>query len=61
MFFMFTLFVILSVGREALRFSMILSLTGARSANFATQGVLSEKLRFPCFPQVPAGSDCPVP
>ena len=26
-----------------------------------SQRILSEKLRYPCFSQVPAGSDCPLP
>ena len=30
-------------------------------ANLASQGILSEKLRFSCFSQVPAGSDYPYP
>ncbi len=28
-------------------------------ANLATQRILSEKLQYLCFSQVPAGSDCP--
>ena len=32
---------------------------GHALANFATQRILSEKLRFSCFSQVPTGSDCP--
>ena len=34
---------------------------GHAPANFAFAAVLSEKLRYPCFSQVPAGSDCPLP
>ena len=32
---------------------------GHALANIASQGILSEKLRFSCFSQVPAGSDYP--
>ena len=33
---------------------------GHAPANLASQRILSEKLQFPCFSQVPAGSDCPL-
>ena len=35
--------------------------SGHALANLASRGILSEKLRFPCFSQVPAGSDYPYP
>ena len=34
-------------------------LFGHALANFALQRILSEKLQYLCFSQVPAGSDCP--
>ena len=35
--------------------------SGHALANFALQRILSEKLHYLCFSQVPAGSDCPYP
>ena len=32
---------------------------GHALASFATHRILSEKLQYLCFSQVPAGSDCP--
>ena len=42
------------------RFCLMASEQGHAPANLASQRILSEKLQFPCFSQVPAGSDCPL-
>ena len=42
------------------RFCPMASEQGHAFANLASQRILSEKLRFPCFSQVPAGSDYPL-
>ena len=34
--------------------------SGHAPASFATKRILSEKLRFSCFSQVPSGSDYPI-
>ena len=34
--------------------------SGTLSLTSPSQRILSEKLRYPCFSQVPAGSDCPL-
>ena len=41
-------------------FVLMASEQGHAPANLASQRILSEKLQFPCFSQVPAGSDCPL-
>ena len=47
-------------GRYSLQCSIGMK-SGTLPLTSPSQRILSEKLRYPCFSQVPAGSDCPLP